>query len=138
MTQTISTHAAFVYAMVIVSGADGRMTDAELGTIGEVVKKFPIFRDFDVDRRLVQVAQECGSILQEDGGLHAVLGLVAEAVPERLKETAYAAAVEVAAADDRVGREELRVLDMLRIALGIERLHAGAIERSARARHMTE
>jgi hypothetical protein len=85
----------------------------------------------------VPVAEECSAILAAEGGLDAVLGLIAEAIPEKLKETAYAVAVEVAAADERVGQEELRILEMLRDTLGIERLHAGAIERSARARHMT-
>jgi tellurite resistance protein len=133
---TICHHAALIYTMVIVSGADGNMNDAELGTIGEIVKKFPVFHDFDLNR-LPQVAEECSSILTEDGGLNAVLGLIGEAIPDKLKETAYAVAVEVAAADEKVGQEELRILELLRDALGIERLHAGAIERSARARHMT-
>ncbi len=122
--------------MVIVSAADGRMTDAELKTIGEIVQKFPIFNDFSADR-LMPVAEECGAILTEEGGLDAVLGLIKESIPDKLRETAYAAAVEVAVADEKLEQEELRLLELLRDALNIERLYAGAIERSARARHMT-
>ena len=122
--------------MVIVSAADGRMTDAELKTIGEIVHKFPIFNNFSADR-LVAVAEECGAILPEEGGLDAVLGLIKESIPEKLRETAYAVAVEVAVADEKLEQEELRLLELLRDALSIERLYAGAIERSARARHMT-
>ncbi len=136
MTQTISHHSALIYLMVVVSAADGGMSDRELRTIGEIVTKFPIFRDFDSER-LVQVAEECGSIMEEDGGLQAVLGLAKEALPQKLHETAYAIAVDVATADERVGQEELRVLELIRHTLGIDRLYAGAIERSARARHMT-
>mgnify|MGYP002267099628 CR=1 FL=1 len=82
------------------------------------------------------VAEECAAILVDPEGLDAVLGLIEEGLPDKLRETAYAAAVEVAAADEVVNQEELRVLERLRHRLGIERLFAGAIERSARARHM--
>ncbi len=137
MTQTITHHAALIYLMVIVSAADGGMTDEELRTIGETVTKLPVFADFDKEK-LVRVAEECGAIMEEqDGGLQAVLGLAKEALPKKLHETAYAVAVEVATADNKLGQEELRVLELIRHTLEIDRLYAGAIERSARARHMT-
>lgn len=135
MTQAISPQSALIYAMVIVSAADSTMSDDELRTIGEVVTHFPVFRDFD-QNRLGQVAEECASILQDDEGLEAVLGLIVDSTPDHLRETAYAAVVEVAAADEIINQEELRVLEMLRHRLKIDRLYAGAIERSARARHM--
>ena len=136
MSQTISHHSALIYTMVVVSAADGSMNDAELHAIGEIVNTFPIFHDFNKDR-LITTAQECAAILSEDGGLDAVLGLVKEAIPPQLKETAYAVAVDVAASDEKLGPEELRLLEMLRDTLNIERLYAGAIERASRARHMT-
>ncbi len=135
MSETISHHAALIYTMVVVAAADGSMSDAEFSTIGDIVKKYPVFDDFDGDR-LVNIAEECGQIMSEDGGLQAVLGLVKEAIPEKLAETAYAVAVDVAAADSRVPQEQLRVLEILRDTLDIDRLFAGAIERAARARHM--
>ena len=135
MTQTISHHAALIYTMVIVSAADGGMSDAEMETIGRIVTKYPIFDDFNSDR-LIEIVEECGQIMSADGGFEAVLGLIKEAIPKKLKETAYAAAVDIAAADNKVGQEELRVLELLRHALDIDRLYAGAIERAARARHM--
>ena len=61
--------------MVIISAADGAMSDAELEEIGGIVKKFPIFDDFDRNR-LVPVAEECAEILAEDGGLEAAIGLI--------------------------------------------------------------
>ncbi len=136
MPQTISHHAALIYTMVVVSAADGGMSNAELETIGSIVTKFPIFDDFNAER-LVDTAEECGQIMAADGGFQAVLSLISQAIPDRLKETAYAVAVDVATADNKVGQEELRVLELLRHELGIDRLYAGAIERAARARHMT-
>jgi hypothetical protein len=64
-----------------------------------------------------------------------VLGLVNNQLPTKLKETAYALAVEVAAADLVVGREELRFLAILRDALELDKLVTAAIERSAIARY---
>ena len=83
------------------------------------------------------MAQEAGEILQEPEGLNAVLGLVAEALPPKLRETAYALAVEVAASDLVVGREELRFLAILRDKLGLDKLVTSALERSAIARYQT-
>ena len=55
-------------------------------------------------------------------------------IPYELHETAYALAVEIAAADLTVTPEELRLLDMLRDFLKVDKLAAAAIERGARAR----
>lgn len=136
MSDAISHQTAIIYAMVLVSASDAKMTDSEFLAIGDVITHFPVFQDFSRDRLMI-VAEECAAILTEAEGLDAVLGLIEEGVPDRLRETAYAAAVEVAAADEVVNQEELRILERLRHKLGIERLFAGAIERSARARHMT-
>ena len=57
-------------------------------------------------------------------------------LPERLFETAYALACDVAAADGTLAESELRLLEEMRYELNIDRLHAAAIERGARARHM--
>jgi len=131
---TISHHAALVYVMVIVSAADGAMSDKELAAIGELTRRLPVFKDFDRDRLLV-LAQDCGTILQEDDGLAAVLGLVKEALPDHLCETAYWLALEVALTDHKVMLEEVRVIEALRRALGLDRLIAAALERGARARY---
>ncbi len=132
--KTISHHAALIYVMVVVSAADGQMSDHELKTIGELTRKLPVFRDFDHDR-LLTLAQDCSSILQEKDGLAAVLGLVHDALPEPLRETAYWLALEVALTDRHVAIEEIRVIDTLRRALHLDRLVAAALERGARARY---
>jgi len=87
-------------------------------------------------RSSVPAARECAAILQEDGGLDAVFGLVKDALPPHLRETGYALAVEIAAADEAVGAEEIRLLQLLRDTLDIDKLTGAAIERGARARHM--
>lgn len=134
MPGTISVEQALIYTMVTISGVEGRIKTTELQEIGQLVKHLPIFRHFD-EARLTTVAQEAGEILQEPEGLKTVLGLVADALNPKLRETAYALAVEVAASDLAVGREELRFLAMLRDALGLDKLVTSALERSAIARY---
>ncbi len=133
--QTISPHSALIYVMVVVSAADGTMSEKELKTMGALIKTLPVFRNFE-EHRLLTVAQECGSILQQEAeGLDTVLGLVREALPEQLRETAYWVALEVALTDSRIMLEEIRVLEILRRALKIDRLASAAMERAARARY---
>ena len=134
MTATISTEQALIYAMVTMSGVDGKINAVEMAEIRQLVQTLPIFRDFD-EHRLITVAQEAGDILQETEGLAAVLGLIKGALSPRLRETAYALAVEIAASDLAVGREELRFLAMLRDTLELDKLVTAAIERSAIARY---
>jgi tellurite resistance protein len=130
---TISHHAALIYVMVVVAASDGAMSANELRAIGDLVKTLPVFKDFD-STRLLPTAQECAAILQEPDGYDAVQGLVKEALPDYLRETAYWLALEVALSDRRVAIEEVRVIETLRRALEIERLVAAALERGARAR----
>ncbi|MCP4329218.1 MAG: tellurite resistance TerB family protein [Alphaproteobacteria bacterium] len=132
----IKPHDALIYTMVMVSAADRNMSDAELQAIGRVVNHLPVFRDFDADT-LPLVAQDCAKLLSRDDGLDRTLDTILVSLPEHLRETAYAIACDVAAADGRVVNEEVRLLQLLRDKLEVDRLIAAAIERGARARHQT-
>jgi tellurite resistance protein len=134
MTKPVPHHEALIYAMVTLSAADRTMTDDELMKIGDIVRTLPIFQDFDAEK-LVATAEACGALLQDDDGLDTVLSIIAASLPERLHDTAYALAVEVAAADLHVEQEELRFLQMLRDSLNLDKLTVAAIERGARARY---
>ena len=74
-------------------------------------------------------------LFSEEDGLDALFGLVREALPAPLQETAYALACDVAAADGHAFQAELQFLLELRYELAIDRLHAAAIERGSAARH---
>ena len=132
-SRPVSHHEALIYAMVTVSAADRSMTDREILKIVDVVKTLPVFADFNIDA-LVKVAEACSIILQRGDGLDTVLGLIAS-LPTRLHETAYAVAIEVAAADLHVEQEELRFLELLRDRLDLDPLVTAAIERAARVRY---
>jgi tellurite resistance protein len=134
MTEPLDHHDALIYAMVTTSAVDRTMTDAELGRIGEIVSQLPVFADYD-SGKLVEAAQSCGEVLGQDGGLQTVLRMIRSSVPAKLRETAYALALEVAAADLSVGPEETRFLELLRDALELDNLTTAAIERGIRARN---
>ena len=127
---------ALIYAMITVSAVDRTITDAELHRIGSIVKELPVFRDYDVSW-LLDESRECGAILATDDGMRRVLDLVTASLPERLRETAYVLAAEVAASDRRIAAEEIRFLDLLGGALSIDKLTCAALERAATARHQT-
>ncbi|NYS24331.1 tellurite resistance TerB family protein [Rhodobacteraceae bacterium 2376] len=126
---------SLVAIMIAVSVADSDIRTAELVSIQGIVNYLPIFADYDVDRIKI-VARTVFDLFEDDDGLDALFGLIRASLPERLVETAYALACDVAAADGKLEQAELRLLEEIRHELEIDRLHAAAIERGARARHM--
>lgn len=127
---------ALVAMMIAVSASDEDIRTAELVKINSAVNMLPVFATYDVDRLNV-ISQVVFDLFEQEDGLDALFGLVREALPERLHETAYALACDVAAADGTLEEAELRLLEEIRYELNIDRLHAAAIERGARARHLT-
>jgi len=129
----IDQQTALVYTMVLASAADSDMTDAELEMIRDVVTHLPVFEGYD-PAELPIAANACVDLLAGSNGLDNLLDKIGDSLPERLRETAYAVACEIVAADREASQEELRLLEMLRDRLDIDRLAAAAIERGARAR----
>lgn len=129
----IDPQAALIYIMVMVAPADNNMADAEMQIIGDIVNHLPVFADYD-QKRLTKDLKDCAAMLGRDAGLEEALKTVKGAVPAKLRETAYAVACDVAAASGEVSQETLRLLELLRHRLTVDRLLAAAIERGARAR----
>ena len=127
---------ALVAIMVTVSISDEAISNSELVAIERQVNHLPIFVDYDIDA-MREVAQTVFTLMEDEDGLDTLFVMVRDALPERLWETAYALACDVAAADGKLGQTELRLLEEVRHELTIDRLHAAAIERAARARHLT-
>ena len=126
-------HGALIYTMVIVSAADRELPDSELRMIGDIIGQLPVFRGFD-RAALPTLLNGCTEALARENGLEATLDDISAALPATLRETAYAIACDLIAADGEASQEELRVLDLIRHRLNIDRLIAFAIERGARAR----
>lgn len=122
--------------MIAVSASDANIRTSELVRIQSLLNHLPIFAEYRQDR-LSKISALVFELFEEEDGLDALFGLVRGALPERLFETAYALACDVAAADGNLNEAELRLLEEIRYELAIDRLHAAAIERGSRARHMT-
>ncbi len=125
-----------VAVMIAISASDEQIRTAELVKIESAVNNLPVFGAYDLDR-MNTMAQTVFDLFSEEDGLDALFGLIRHNLPEALFETAYALACDVAAADGTLQETELRLLEEIRYELNIDRLHAAAIERGARARHMT-
>lgn len=126
---------SLVALMIAISAADGRLPTSELLKIQSMINHLPVFAEYEFDR-VPAVSTVVFDLFEEEDGLDALFAMVREALPEPLFETAYALACDVGAADGHLTEEELRLLEEIRYELTIDRLHAAAIERGARARHM--
>ena len=129
-------HRALIYTMVIVSAADNELPEAELRVIDDIVGDLPVFRDFDRSE-LPKVLNDCTELINSEDGLERTLEAIKTLLPAKLRETAYAIACDLVAADGEASQEELRILELIRHRLNLERLVAAAIERGARARFQT-
>jgi tellurite resistance protein len=134
---SLSPQDALIAVMVAVSISDENIRTSELVAIERMVNHMPIFATYDIDRIRI-VAGTVYSLFEEEDGLDALFGLVRDALPESLRETAYALSCDVAAADGALRQTELRMLEEVRNELAIDRLHAAAIEWGARVRHLTK
>ncbi len=124
-----------IAVMVAISASDENIRTSELISIEAIVNHLPVFATYDTDR-IKNVSQTVFDLFGVEDGLDALFGLVRSNLPEKLWETAYALACDVAAADGSLQESELRLLEEIRYELNIDRLHAAAIERGSRARHM--
>lgn len=125
---------ALVCTMVLIAAADGGITDREIGAMSGLVQTLPAFHHFSSDR-LDAATEAAVALLREDDGLAHAGRLIREALEPRLRETAYALACEVVAADTSHGQPILQMLEFVMNELHLDPLVAAAIERGTRARH---
>jgi len=129
----LDAQSALVYTMVLAAAADATMSDREIEVMSDIVRMLPVFEGWDTTR-ISGLSQECADLMADENGIDKALEAVDRALPLHLRETAYALACDVVAADGTAVQEELRLLEMLRHKIGVGRLEAAAIERGARAR----
>ena len=76
----IDHQAALIYTMVIVSAADGNMSDRELRIIGDNVRDLPVFADYDRDG-FTKTLAECAEQLGHEKGLEEAFTMIRTALP---------------------------------------------------------
>jgi hypothetical protein len=131
---TLDAPEALVLTMVLVSAADGGITDREIGTMSGLVQTLPVFEDFTADQ-LADVTDWTVTLLREEDGLAHAGRMMRAALNGRLRETAYALACEVVAGDRGTKQQSFDMLDFVREELELDTLIATAIARGVRARH---
>jgi hypothetical protein len=132
----LSKHAALIYIMIMVAASDRDMKSVELSTIGSIVKHLPLFADYDVSR-LPDTAEACAETLAGEHGLDVALDSVANSLTKSLREMAYALALEIAAADRKLFRAEMRTLEIIRKRLEVDDVAADALEKAVAIRYAT-
>lgn len=130
----LSAQDALITIMLVTSLADEKTSDLELTEIEASLAVLPAFRGYEM-AKLPDVVETVRAVLAEEDGLESLISHVHESLPKHLRETAYALACDVAAADGRLALGEMRLLEELRHGMELDRLNAAAIERGARARH---
>jgi hypothetical protein len=78
MQRPIDQHTALIFTMVLISAAEGEMTDAELDTIGRQVRYLPARHRLDVGRLRRAAAR--------GGRPDLACDMIAEALPQHLRE----------------------------------------------------
>jgi tellurite resistance protein len=125
---------ALVCTMVLVAATDGGITDREIGVMSGLVQTLPAFNGFSSEQ-LSSATDAAIDLLREDDGLSHAGRLIRDALPPRLRETAYALACEIIAGDGFAAQPTLQMLEFVLGELQIDPLVASAIERAARARY---
>lgn len=131
---TLKPPEALILTMVLVSAADGGITDQEIGTMSSLVQSLPAFQDFTTDR-LADITDRTVRLLRDEDGLAYAGRLMRSALNSKLRETAYVLACEVIAGDRGSKRQSLDMLDFVRGELELDPLISAALERGIRARH---
>lgn len=131
----LSVQDALIHIMVVTASSDEGVSEHELEAISHLIDRSPVFDGFDL-ARLEAVANDAVDKTNAEG-FEGVLDAAVAAIPDRLHDTAYALAVEIAVVDVQLPQEELRLLEMVRDRLRVDSLVTGAIEASARARMRT-
>ncbi len=124
---------ALICTMVLVAAAEERITDREIGVMSGLVQTLPVFHHF-LSEQLDSATESGISLLREEDGIAHAGRLIRRALEPRLRETAYALACEIIAADRFHSEDVMEMLDQLREELELDRLVTAAIERGARAR----
>ncbi len=128
----IDAQAALIYTMMLASQADGQMSDAELDDISRMIHYLPAFDGLQAER-LSAIASEARALMAD--GLDTILEVIAEALSDDLRETAFLLAAEVVQADRQTRPEERRVLGLLADKLSLTHLEAAALNHAAKIRY---
>ncbi|MFA6319160.1 MAG: tellurite resistance TerB family protein [Elusimicrobiota bacterium] len=122
-TDLSSTADAIMAVAVLALSSDGKLSAREFTAVTLMASQSPLFRDAeDIRDCVASVAETVARLGREDALAQAV-----ELLSPRMRETAYAWAVQTVLADAKVLPNEHKFLSCLRKALGLHGILAGKI-----------
>jgi len=128
-----STADAVMAAAVCAMRTDGKLSVKEISWLRMLAYQSPLYEvTDDIDDYIIRISR---SVIA--GGEDAVLDRVAELLSPRMRETAYAWALEIVHADGKVVPLEHSFLSAFRAKLGIHGELAGKLNAAAAIRHRT-
>ena len=129
----LSPQAALIYTMVIVAEADTDISDDEITIISDLVNHLPVFDQID-RAQVTEMAMACSEMIGQPAGVDQAFAMIRGALSPTLREAAYALACDVIAADRRLNRREIRVLERVREKLEVPPAVADLLEGATRIR----
>ncbi len=109
-----------IEAMLAAMGADGEITGEEIETLEQTLERNELFRDVSTDARSRLIDMGADAI-REAGGGNKRLGAIAAGLKGRMhQQMAYTMACEICVADGEIPESEIRFLDGLQKALGLD------------------
>lgn len=135
MQRRLDAQEALICTMVLVAAAErGGISDREIGVMSGIVQTLPIFQHVTAAGLAAASETTVGLLAQEDG-LAEAGAMIRAALDPPLRETAYALACEVVAADRGHDQPILRMLELVASELELDPLVVAAIQRATRARY---
>ncbi|MBD2161441.1 tellurite resistance TerB family protein [Limnothrix sp. FACHB-1083] len=116
-TITLSSPEAFAAILVIAMAADGYATDEEVCTLRDSLYRMQLFKRFD-EEHMAKMIDKLLGIMQAQGP-DALFQGAQVALPEDLRETAYAVAADMTLTDGTLDASEQEFLTELASALAI-------------------
>lgn len=113
---------AFAGILMGASGCDGHIADAEVGSLVTTLTRMKLFDRF-TDKQYNQMLNKLHATLKKKG-VDVLIDACAPAVPEQLRETAFANACDIVLADGVVEPDEKAFIEKLQNKLGIEKATA--------------
>lgn len=118
-SRALSKAEAFAGVLLSAVAADGHISDEEATGLNVVTARMKLFQNVPPDK-FGRMMDRLLGILKRDG-VDALLEQAAEALPEELRETAFANCCNLVLADGGIEEEEKKFLSTLQRHLGIER-----------------
>ncbi len=119
---TFDAREAFAGILLATIAGDGHISDEEKEAFIAVSNRMQLFKTQSIPEFNAMVDKLFG--VSNRKGNDTLLRLAAEALPAELQETAFTVATDMVFADGEVDDEEIRLLEVLQEALGIEEMLA--------------